>query len=370
MIKTKEKIIAVLALSSIGTSISYASGFNDVSVNIDGVTYEYTTRETVVDDFLNKEQIVLKNGDQVDIGLRDKIEDDMEININRLKTIYLNGDKYQTNATTIVDFFKENNIVLKDTAFKNFKKNQKIKNGIKLEYKETKTRFIKSEATAEKNEVVEYDPNLEYGKEKFVEGKDGKKEITKKLVMNNVDVVSEDVIREKIVVKPVDDKKIIGSKETVDEDIPFDTEEKIDYNLDKGESYIEQEGTNGTKTIVYDHRGNDKKVLSEETTKEPINKVVVVGGKNTNATNLSYAPIDTDFERIHSSAKEEIARRESGGSYTARNGRYIGRYQLDSSYLGGDYSPENQERVADNYVAGRYGSWEAALDFWNRNGWY
>ncbi|HGL0893905.1 TPA: LysM domain-containing protein [Streptococcus pneumoniae] len=69
-------------------------------------------------------------------------------------------------------------------------------------------------------------------------------------------------------------------------------------------------------------------------------------------------------------AKEWIAQKESGGSYTATNGRYIGRYQLTYSYLNGDYSAENQERVADAYVAGRYGSWTAAKNFWLNNGWY
>ena len=69
-------------------------------------------------------------------------------------------------------------------------------------------------------------------------------------------------------------------------------------------------------------------------------------------------------------AKEWIAQKESGGSYTATNGRYIGRYQLTDSYLNGDYSAENQERVADAYVAGRYGSWAAAKNFWLNNGWY
>ncbi|CEX14208.1 aggregation-promoting factor [Streptococcus pneumoniae] len=69
-------------------------------------------------------------------------------------------------------------------------------------------------------------------------------------------------------------------------------------------------------------------------------------------------------------AKEWIAQKESGGSYTATNGRYIGRYQLTDSYLNGDYSAENQERVADAYVAGRYGSWPAAKNFWLNNGWY
>lgn len=69
-------------------------------------------------------------------------------------------------------------------------------------------------------------------------------------------------------------------------------------------------------------------------------------------------------------AKEWIAQKESGGSYTATNGRYIGRYQLTDSYLNGDYSAENQERVADAYVAGRYGSWTAAKNFWLNNDWY
>ncbi|AII39331.1 MULTISPECIES: aggregation-promoting factor [Enterococcus] len=82
------------------------------------------------------------------------------------------------------------------------------------------------------------------------------------------------------------------------------------------------------------------------------------------ATETAAAPVST------SSAKEWIAQKESSGSYTATNGRYIGRYQLDSSYLNGDYSAANQEKVAEQYVASRYGSWEAAKAFWEANGWY
>ena len=70
------------------------------------------------------------------------------------------------------------------------------------------------------------------------------------------------------------------------------------------------------------------------------------------------------------SAKEWIASRESGGSYGATNGRYIGRYQLDASYLNGDYSEANQERVAQQYVTNRYGSWANAQSFWQSHGWY
>ena len=84
----------------------------------------------------------------------------------------------------------------------------------------------------------------------------------------------------------------------------------------------------------------------------------------------SYSAPAATVSGSEAEAKEWIAQKESGGSYTATNGRYIGRYQLTDSYLNGDYSAENQERVADAYVAGRYGSWTAAKNFWLNNGWY
>lgn len=84
----------------------------------------------------------------------------------------------------------------------------------------------------------------------------------------------------------------------------------------------------------------------------------------------TYQAPAQSYTANNSSAKQIIAQRESGGSYNARNGQYIGKYQLSSSYLNGDYSPANQERVADQYVAQRYGSWDNALAFWNNNGWY
>ena len=69
-------------------------------------------------------------------------------------------------------------------------------------------------------------------------------------------------------------------------------------------------------------------------------------------------------------AQEWIAQKESSGSYTAQNGQYYGRYQLSLSYLNGDLSEANQEKVANQYVVNRYGSWSAAKNFWLANGWY
>ena len=88
------------------------------------------------------------------------------------------------------------------------------------------------------------------------------------------------------------------------------------------------------------------------------------------AATESYSAPAATVSGSEAEAKEWIAQKESGGSYTATIGRYIGRYHLTDSYLNGDYSAENQERVADAYVSGRYGSWTAAKNFWLNNGWY
>ena len=95
---------------------------------------------------------------------------------------------------------------------------------------------------------------------------------------------------------------------------------------------------------------------------------------NTTSTASSQASTNTAATTTTSSsddaAKAWIAARESGGSYTAQNGNYYGKYQLSRAYLGGDYSAANQERVTNQYVASRYGSWSAAKSFWLANGWY
>ena len=84
-----------------------------------------------------------------------------------------------------------------------------------------------------------------------------------------------------------------------------------------------------------------------------------------------YAPTsyyDSDYDDM--TDQEYIAWRESGWDYDARNGRYIGKYQMDESRLNGDWSPENQEAVAEQYMLDRYGSWENARAFWDSHGWW
>lgn len=109
--------------------------------------------------------------------------------------------------------------------------------------------------------------------------------------------------------------------------------------------------------------GNNNSATATTTTTTSTNQAVAT-------TNNSSAAPASSLSGSEQAAKDWIAQHESGGSYSATNGQYIGKYQLSAAYLNGDYSPANQERVADQYVAQRYGSWVNAQAAWQAQGWY
>lgn len=91
---------------------------------------------------------------------------------------------------------------------------------------------------------------------------------------------------------------------------------------------------------------------------------------SSSSSESEVSAVGTDESSAEASARAWIVQRESGGDYNARNGKYIGKYQLDKSYLNGDYSPANQEKTAERYVKQRYGSWVNAQKHWQTHNWY
>lgn len=124
-----------------------------------------------------------------------------------------------------------------------------------------------------------------------------------------------------------------------------------------------QQTTQATTTPVATQQPVQKAATQTQPVQQQATTTPVVKQQQTTTTT-------TTTNTTTNSAKEWIANKESGGSYSASNGQFVGRYQLSSSYLNGDYSASNQERVADQYVTSRYGSWEGAKSFWLANGWY
>lgn len=91
---------------------------------------------------------------------------------------------------------------------------------------------------------------------------------------------------------------------------------------------------------------------------------------SSSSSESKVSAVGTGESSAEASARAWIVQRESGGDYNARNGKYIGKYQLDKSYLNGDYSPANQEKTAERYVKQRYGSWVNAQKHWQTHNWY
>ena len=138
------------------------------------------------------------------------------------------------------------------------------------------------------------------------------------------------------------------SEEATTYDVAEEEVTETTYEAPAEETYVAEETT-------YKAPAEETYVAEETTYKAP--------AAETTASTTSYSS---------NSAKEIIAQRESGGSYTAYNaaGGYYGRYQLNPTLVAYGASPAAQEVAADKYVAERYGSWNAALAFWNANGWY
>lgn len=145
--------------------------------------------------------------------------------------------------------------------------------------------------------------------------------------------------------------------------------------------------TSASQVSSINARDTQPKVGQVQTTQQQTNNTTVVQTRSNVAQNsqrYSYTPQQNvrsyqviqqhrqqvQYSQNSSSAAEQIAQAESGGSYTAQSYKYYGKYQLDRSYLHGDYSPANQERVFRQYCIQRYGSVNEALTFRQQHGWY
>lgn len=153
-------------------------------------------------------------------------------------------------------------------------------------------------------------------------------------------------------------------------------------SLEIAENGFVKVSVDGKEGYIYNNLLETFRVRNEKNAKaNQANQAIQAPAQNTQ--NNSQAPVaqsqqapaqnnNQSYQGSSNWAKEWIAQRESGGSYTAYNpnGGYYGRYQLNPSLVPYGASPAQQEAAADNYVAQRYGSWENAQAFWQRNGWY
>ncbi|WP_282458964.1 LysM peptidoglycan-binding domain-containing protein [Ligilactobacillus aviarius] len=142
--------------------------------------------------------------------------------------------------------------------------------------------------------------------------------------------------------------------------------QQLKVNNDNNGQAVAQQNTNNNAQAAQ-QQATSQNTQAQASTQQAAQQSA---SQNTQAQASNNSNYNSSVSGSDAAAKAWIAQHESSNNYNARNGQYIGKYQLSASYLNGDYSPANQERVADQYVAQRYGSWTNAQRFWEANGWY
>jgi resuscitation-promoting factor RpfB len=174
-------------------------------------------------------------------------------------------------------------------------------------------------------------------------------------------------------------QRVAVERETVTEEIPFDTVEKNTDSLYRGERKVQTEGKAGTREkvvrrTVVDGELTAEKVVSETVVTEPVDAVVLVGTKSrptsspspsSSSSGGSSAPPVAD-----GSVWDRLAECESGGNWSINTGNgYYGGLQFSlgtwQAYGGSGYPHENsreeQIRIATKVrdARGGYGDWPA-----------
>ena len=132
---------------------------------------------------------------------------------------------------------------------------------------------------------------------------------------------------------------------------------KIDKNSAKAPVNTNSSNANTQTTAS---AANTSSVAAPQATTQsaaPVQQAPVAAAAPTSPAPAASAPVASN------GTMDGIAQAESGNNYNARNGQYIGKYQLSASYLNGDYSPAHQEEVAQQYAVSRYGSVQAAAAY-------
>ena len=146
--------------------------------------------------------------------------------------------------------------------------------------------------------------------------------------------------------------------------------QQLKVNNDNNGQAVAQQNTNNNAQAAQQQATSQQQNTNTQAQASTQQAAQQSASQNTQAQASNNDNYSSNVSGSNAAAKAWIAQHESSDNYNARNGQYIGKYQLSASYLNGDYSPANQERVADQYVAQRYGSWVNAQRFWEANGWY
>lgn len=370
-------VVSMVAFVSFNATTLGPADSRVVNVYADGQSQTLPTRAKTVKDLLERLDIKLNDGDVVEPGLDTQIlEDDFSVNV------------YRSRPVTVIDGNKEVTI---NTAAQSPRKVAEEAGATLFPEDDVKVEIpdnVIDEGSATEQLVINRSIPVKlvmYGQSYDVRTHAktvGELVEEKGLNTNDVTVLppAETVLTANMVVfVTYKDKNIV----TAEEVIPNGEEIVSDAELTMGQTQVRQEGSPGKKVVIYEvdkADPNKKTVLQEVIAIQPINRVVAKGTKvvvgtvtGSKADWMRLAGIDASQYQY----ADYIIGRESGWNPAAVSAnRCIGLGQkCNAASLIADCPAWQSDPVCQlehfsGYANGRYGSWQAAYQFWTLNHWW
>ena len=241
-------------------------------------------------EFTETQPIPFKTVKQDDATLDKGVEKEKTAGVEGVKTITYKA-KFKENKEVANTRTKVKEEVTKQPV------NKVVLVGTKPVVTEVEKEFTETEAVPFET-VKEEDATLDKGVEKEkTAGEAGEKTITYKAKFKDGKEVenTRTKVKEEVTKQPVNKVVLVGTKPVVTEvekefteteAVPFETVKEEDATLDKGVEKEKTAGVEGVKTITYKAKfkenkevANTRTKVKEEVTKQPVNKVVLVGTK-------------------------------------------------------------------------------------------
>src|SRR5690625_633207 len=266
-------ILAVVVLASFGI---YKATQATVVVAEDGKTETIKTHAKTVEDLLNKLGINISEHDDLSEDLDAPVEDGMEIEFKKAKQIMLTVDgqfaSYYSTAETVGQFLEEENVEVTKHDELSHELSDEISENIHIQV------------------VKAFPLTVIDGKEKMNVWTTGGT-VREILAENNIDVKKRDKIKPGLDEQLFENRnvtivRVTYKEEEVEEAIDYQTEKVEDNKLEKGKEEVITEGEKGklvkTYKLTFENGEQVKRKLKEEkVVKEPTNKVIAVGTKET-----------------------------------------------------------------------------------------
>lgn len=257
-----------------------ACGKVTVQINDGGVVTELEVSSSkTVEQALEEGEIALNEGDEVSPASDTKVSEAQEIVISRKNTVSLSMDgktrEVEMVGGTVGDLLEQEKITLGEKQHVNYALDEYLTDGMEIK--------------------VSYSFSIEVQCDGKTYGQDMEAETVGDVLKElNITPGKDDRVTPAVTEAVTEGMKIVVNRVTFDtvvetEETEYETVYEDDSSMAKGQEEVSVKGENGEKEVTYkvtyvDGVEESREVVSETVTKEPINKVVKVGTKESSSS--------------------------------------------------------------------------------------